>query len=339
MQQRLKLMDRIWYQQGHPLAYLLSPLSWVYNQWMKLRFYFYQIGLFKKTAINKPIIVVGNITIGGTGKTPLVIALIEWFKAMGWRPGVISRGYAGGSKMWPQTVETNSDAKLIGDEPLLIKQKTGVPIVVGPHRIADIKQLLAENDCDVVISDDGLQHLAMDRDVEIVVIDEERRFGNGMCLPAGPLRESVERLKTVDFVVMNGGKSELGYQMQLKPGEIYQLQNPQNFLNIPALNKNVHAVAGIGNPERFFVTLKTLGLSFEPHIFSDHFLFEKKDFQFGPNALIIMTEKDAVKCAGFADENFWCLPVQAEIDSAFFQALLRRLTFGQSNTQQSRENK
>lgn len=319
------MLTRIWYEPGHPLSYLLWPLSLIFRCIIRCRYFFYKKGWLKQTTFPVPIIIVGNITVGGTGKTPLVIALVEWLKDHGWKPGVISRGYGGRSKIWPQDISEESDPQLVGDEPALIKRKTKVPVVVGPKRVEDIKLLLARHSCDVVISDDGLQHLALGRTVEIAVVDGVYRFGNDFCLPAGPLREPINRLQKVDFVVNNGTKKAGEYLMELKPAPIYQLRNPVCFLDIHQIEKTVHAVAGIGQPQRFFSSLQELGIAFIPHSFPDHHVFQKKDLDFGPDSLIIMTEKDAVKCWDFADENYWCLPVAAMLESSFFQDLSRRL--------------
>ncbi len=319
------MLTRIWYEPGHLLSYLLWPLSLIFRCIIYCRYFFYKKGWLKQTIFPVPVIVVGNITVGGTGKTPLVIALVEWLKDNGWKPGVVSRGYGGRSIVWPQQVTEESDPHLVGDEPLLIKRKTQVPMVVGPKRVADVKQLLAHQSCDVVVSDDGLQHLALGRAVEIAIVDGAYRFGNGFCLPAGPLREPIRRLKKVDFVINNGAKCAGEYLMELKPAPIYQLRDPQCFLDLNQIKKTVHAVAGIGQPQRFFSTLQKLGIVFIPHPFPDHHVFRKKDLDFGPDSLIIMTEKDAVKCLDFADENYWCLPVAATLESTFFQALYSRL--------------
>ncbi len=246
----------------------------------------------------------------------------------GWQPGIVSRGYGGrANKNRGSEVIANSDPMLVGDEALLLVQSTGCPMFVGKNRVAAVTALLNQSNCNIVISDDGLQHLALGRDIEIAVIDGQRRFGNGFCLPAGPLREPISRLKTVDFRITNGEAEGSEWPMQLKQGEIYQVINPSRiFKPEMAQGKSIHAIAGIGHPQRFFNSLTALGLTIIPHAYADHYQFQAKDLDFGADAWVIMTEKDAVKCRSFADERHWCLPIISQLNPEFFSLLNRKLS-------------
>lgn len=282
------------------------------------------------TKLNIPIIIVGNITVGGTGKTPLVIWLVRFLQEHNYKPGIVSRGYGGKNKIFPQKVDSDSDTQQMGDEAVLLARRAGCPVIIAPKRVNAVRYLLNNTDCNIVISDDGLQHYALARDIEIAVIDGERRFGNRWCLPAGPLREPISRLETVDFIVTNGGEVGLGeYGMSLIPGDIYNISDPTLKANLNDFaGQAVHAIAGIGNPDRFFGTLRELGLSIFQHRFPDHYQFAHKDIDFKDEAKIIMTEKDAVKCETFADYRYWCLPVEAELDAVFGEKLLEKLHHG-----------
>lgn len=312
----------IWYKDAF-LGILLLPLAFVFYDIVRLRRFLYRKGVLNSYQLPVPVIVVGNITIGGTGKTPLVIWLVQQLEQAGFKPGIISRGYGGQSATGPQSVTENSDVNAVGDEAILLAKRARVPLVVGASRVDAAKKLLTEFDCNVVLSDDGLQHYKLQRDIEIAVVDGERRFGNGYCLPAGPLREPVERLSSVDFVVVNGEKnadSEVAMQLvgdmavNLKTGE---QKNLHAFRGVTC-----HALAGIGNPERFFKALEASGLSCITHSFPDHYLFAAKDIDFGDNTPTLMTEKDAVKCAQFAGYQHWFLPITAVPESPFGQQFL-----------------
>jgi len=311
---------------------VLIPFSWLFGIIVCLRQYLYRNGWLKSSRLQVPVIVVGNINIGGTGKTPLVIWLAEQMKLAGYKPGIISRGYGGNT---PQVTEVfpDSNALAVGDETVLIAARTNCPVFVSADRISAGQHLLkAYPECSIIISDDGLQHYRMQRDVEIVVYDSVKGFGNGALLPAGPLRESKARLKTVDAIVSNGavGRNNLSgirpIQMQLVAADFYNLANNQIKSDVQAFfGQKIIAVAGIGNPQRFFDQLSVLGLQFESRAYTDHYIFQAKDFE-GTNAdVILMTEKDAVKCRAFAKPNFWVLPVSAEVSDELMSIVLNKL--------------
>jgi tetraacyldisaccharide 4'-kinase len=321
----MSIAVNLWYRR-HWCSYLLWPLSGIYRMAVGMRRVMYRCKLRKTVYFPAPVIVVGNITVGGTGKTPLVIALANWLRQNGWRPGIVSRGYGGSATHTPQSVTPDSDPKRVGDEPVLISQKTGCPLVVCRKRVAAARALLENHDCNIIISDDGLQHFALGRAIEIAVVDGERRLGNSFCLPAGPLREPAHRLKTADFIVNNGANAAGEWRMDLLPGEIYQLMNPALRLSAQNRNSNrVHAVAGIGHPQRFFSALENAGFEIIVHPFPDHYYFKPNALHFRDTAPVIMTEKDAVKYRAFADKRHWCLPVTAKLPETFFTQLNNKL--------------
>ena len=336
----MRRLDHYWYNKNL-LVILLVPLSWLFCLVSMLRRKAYQAHLLKITRLPVPVIIVGNISVGGTGKTPLVVWLVHFLKQAGYRPAVISRGYGGRgdgkAQHWPQRVTPDSDAILVGDEAVLLARRCGCPMAVAPNRVAAAQVVLENNGCDILISDDGLQHYALARDIEIAVIDGVRRFGNGYCLPAGPLREPQSRLESVDFVVVNGESSNYDqFSMHLRSGALRHVGGDNKTCDISAFyGQVVHAVAGIGHPARFFRHLKGLGLEIIEHAFPDHYLFTAQDLQFGGNPsvnpIIIMTEKDAVKCRGFAGEDHWYLPVDAQLNSEFGERLLERLRMRKIN--------
>jgi tetraacyldisaccharide 4'-kinase len=306
----------------NPLSILLLPLSGLFCVLAKLRALFYKKGWFASYRAPVPVIVVGNINVGGTGKTPLIIELVKQLQARGHRPGVISRGYGGNANSWPQQVTATSTAQQVGDEPVLIFQRTSCPVVVGPNRREDIEQLLQLADCDVILSDDGLQHYALQRDLEIAVIDAQRQLGNGFCLPSGPLRETASRLLTVDLVLLNGGDSAQT-SFSLVAGECMPVGHTDLTSRELADFKNskVHAIAGIGHPQRFFTMLQKSGIKVDPHAFADHYDYQPDDLQFNDGLPVLMTEKDAVKCREFTLSQHWSVPVTAELSAAAQQQL------------------
>lgn len=315
---------------------LLMPFSWLFYVVTSFRKYLYQKGIFKSYALAVPVIVVGNINVGGTGKTPLVIYLVEQLRILGLNPGVISRGYGGHSNQ-VQAVSESDDPAVVGDEPLLIKRRLACPVYVSVNRVLAGQKLLEENlACDIIISDDGLQHYRLKRNFEVVVVDGNTGFGNGALLPAGPLREPLDRLKTVDAIVTNGMYMGAYYfsrwygnktfEMQLQAETFYNLQHPDQYCEAKDLSgKKLAAVAGIGNPQRFFQQLENLGLKCKQHSFPDHHAFVESDFAKMRKDVILMTEKDAVKCMKFEKDNLWVLPVSVILDEDFLVLLLNKL--------------
>lgn len=307
---------------------LLIPLSWLFRLLTAGRHLAYRVGLLASFRLPVPVIVVGNISIGGTGKTPLVNWLADNLRQQGFHPAIISRGY-GGSAGNIMSVHAGSDPALTGDEPVLLARRSQCPVWIGRDRVATASALLAAHpQCDVIISDDGLQHYRLQRDVEIAVIDGERGFGNGRLLPAGPLREAGARLQTVDAVVVNGDSyaCPTAFAMQLKADAFLNLLDPAQTASMADFaGKSIHAIAGIGNPARFFQQLRNLGLQFRQQAFPDHHAFKASDLQSLHADAILMTEKDAVKCAAFAQQNWWYLPVSAVVDQALVARILHKL--------------
>ncbi len=323
--------------------HMLRPLSSVYRTLAEKNRHRYLNGEKPSWRAPVPVIVVGNITVGGAGKTPLVIAITQFFKAQGLRPGIVSRGYGGQSETYPLVVTADSQPAQVGDEPLLIACRTDCPVVVDPNRVEAVKKLIADFECDLVISDDGLQHYALGRDIEICVIDGKRGLGNRCLLPEGPLRESHARLSELDFVVVNG-ESEQKFRldqnvMSLQPAELqlvsaykYQHNSACGDVNTTGSNsvknkkpgEKINAVAGIGHPERFFQSLEAMGYDVIKRPFPDHYQFTSVDFAFKEMYPIVMTEKDAIKCQQLKLSDAWILPVEARVDDAFWQQLLAK---------------
>jgi len=369
----MRLIEKVWFK-NHRAKYYLVPLLlpltlvfWLISTLRRLGFLF---GILKSYAISKPVIVVGNIGVGGNGKTPVVVHLVELAKKQGLKPGVISRGYGGTAENYPYLLDESSTTKQAGDEPVLIYQRCKVPVVVGRDRVANAKMLVAQG-CDIIISDDGLQHYRLQRDVDIIVIDSKRQFGNGFLLPAGPLREGTWRLKHADLLIYNGIKTseqnktnnkvsikesikesikasneDESLLMLLAATEVVHIQSAKKIsLNDFLKQKSaVNAIAGIGDPQRFFDTLQTLGFNLlEQKGFIDHKDFILDDFeQFNNELPLLMTEKDAVKCHGFAQDNWWYLPVNAQFSAIDEQKLAQcidrcRLNFI-STKQPNKEN-
>lgn len=323
----MKLADRLtrhWYAQESHLC-LARPLTWLYRGVTAARAWMYRHGWLASEALSVPVVVVGNISVGGTGKTPLVIALVDALVEHGWHPGVVSRGY-GGSQREPVLLPDTPEPARFGDEPCLIRRRTGVAVAVGHDRPAAAKLLLSEG-ADVVVADDGLQHYRLARDVEICVIDGVRGLGNGRMLPCGPLREPPSRLRTVDFCVRNGGNEKQGMvTMRLEGDRAVHLRDPSRWRLLQTFaDTRVHAVAGIGHPARFFDSLRAQGLHVIEHPFPDHHIFTRSDLDFGDDFPVLMTEKDAIKCAGLAHERCWNVPVRAELPEAFFSQVEQRL--------------
>lgn len=317
-----------WYQNS-PWLLLLKPLSVLFRWQAEKRRHAYLTGAKPSWRAPVPVVVVGNISVGGVGKTPLVAWLAQILREAGYKPGIVSRGYSSRAPYFPFEVTPQSNVLDSGDEPLLLAQCTQCPVVIDANRVAAVKYLLKHHDCNLIISDDGMQHYALQRDIEIAVIDGSRGLGNGLCLPAGPLREPPSRLEKVDFILVNGESCDIpqsSYAMTILPGQLKNLVSncvlPNNAL---ASQEAVHAVAGIGNPSRFFSTLKSLGYQVIAHEFPDHHRFKAKDLRFNDGLTVIMTEKDAVKCAAVAHDQCWSLSIQAELPPEFKNKLIARI--------------
>lgn len=306
------------------LAWLLWPVSLAFRLAVAIRRVLYQLRLMKSEHPGVPVIVVGNLSVGGSGKTPLVIWIAEHLKKKGWTPGIVSRGY-GAPIANPRAATIADDAAEVGDEPIVLSRRSGCPVWVGAERIAVCRALRAAHpDVDVLILDDGLQHYALRRDIEIAVVDS-RGFGNGFLLPAGPLREPRSRLRSVDAVVAHGGAVK-GYAMKLAGDTFHRMTDSADRRPASAFaGQRVHAVAGIGEPNRFFLHLGKLGIKVLPHPFPDHHAFKPEDLDFRDEVAVLMTEKDAVKLRRAARPNWWVLPVTAEVDAAFGDWLTGRL--------------
>jgi tetraacyldisaccharide 4'-kinase len=303
------------------LTAVLRPLSAIYKGAFALRKTAFSRGLFESYQAPVPVIIVGNLTVGGTGKTPLVVHLVEQLRLQGFTPGVISRGYSGVADSYPLLVNANTPVEHSGDEPALIVQRTGVPMVVGPNRRDSIEMLLKHSRIDLIISDDGLQHLALQRDLEICLVDDTITHENQNLLPAGPFREPLARLLSVDFIVRHGGNvgnAENQFSMTLEAAEPLPVKL-NNVSPFPA-SADFNAIAGIGNPQRFFDTCEQLGYSITSHGFADHHLFTAEEIYFA-GMPVLMTEKDAVKCHNIASDHHWYLPVNAKLSSGFAEAV------------------
>ncbi|MBS6032616.1 MAG: tetraacyldisaccharide 4'-kinase [Pantoea sp.] len=317
------MIERIWSGRS-PLWLLLWPLSLLYGAITTLIRFSYQRSWRKSWRAPLPVVVVGNLTAGGNGKTPVVIWLVEALQQRGLRAGVVSRGYGGKAEQYPLLVTGQTSTEQAGDEPVLIAQRTGAPVAVAPKRRLAIEALLKQGPLDVIITDDGLQHYALQRDREIVVVDGVRRFGNGWWLPAGPMRERASRLSQVDAIVVNGGQAQHGeIAMQLQPGLATHLLSGETR-PVDQLDP-VIAMAGIGHPPRFFTTLKQLGITPVAEVaFADHHAYSQDELArlTSDGQPLLMTEKDAVKCRQFAQPNWWYLPVDARLQGTAVTPLL-----------------
>lgn len=319
-------LEQHWYRIT-PLHLLLWPLSLLFALLAGIRRGFYRNGMLHSDRLPVPVIIVGNISVGGTGKTPFTLWLAQQLLSAGWHPAIISRGYnksrSGQEHQGaPRAVSPHDSADATGDEPLLMAQRRICPVWIGHDRAATGRALLqAHPECNVILSDDGLQHYRLQRDVEIAVVDGKRKFGNGLRLPAGPLREPVARLGQVDVVIVNGTETRLdiacatpAFSMQLEGSLLYNLRNPAEMRPAAAFSgQRLHAVAGIGHPQRFFSHLESMGLSVVPHAFPDHHDYQPEDIRFDDADATLMTEKDAVKCAAFASDKCWVLRVDARL--------------------------
>ncbi len=324
-------LNGIWYGR-RSLAAILAPVSWLFCAGVRLRRLAYETGVAKVRRVRMPVIVVGNITVGGTGKTPLVIWICSYLKSQGFRPGIVAHGYKGKAAKQPQQVRAESDTDSVGDEAIVLARRSACPVGVGQRRVEVVESLIQHTDCDVVVCDDGMQHLALGRDVEIAVVDGRRGFGNGRCLPAGPLREPPSSLKRVDLVVSYGRTRAGAYSMEYQALVPRRLLDDREDLVTGFVGERIHGVAGIADPARFFSQLRSLGLKVIEHPFPDHYRYRPADLDFGDELPVMMTEKDAVKCQRYARPNHWYLPVDAELPAQFglrLLTLIRERTHGQ----------
>ncbi|MCK8125439.1 tetraacyldisaccharide 4'-kinase [Pseudoalteromonas sp. S1610] len=310
-------IEQSWYKPFSLITLLLLPLSAIFGCVALVRKYCYEVGVFKPFVSNTPVIVVGNISVGGNGKTPFVLWLHDYLTAQGLSVGLISRGYGGQAAHYPLLVTANTTTLEAGDEPVLLFNRLRCPLVVGPNRQQNIEMLNHQFQLDVIISDDGMQHYKMARSIECCIVDSERKFGNGFLMPAGPLRETVSRLNSVDLVIENGSEHEFSYRLQ--PSIIKRVADNTE---ITTAIETAHAVSAIGNPQRFEASLKAQGIALlSTHHFRDHYAYTANDFaQFGEDC-VLMTEKDAVKCRDFAKPNWYYLPVDAQPTAAVINTL------------------
>ena len=328
----MSFLEQAWYKKSAWLI-LLWPFSVLFRLLSAIR----RKISSPSNSSDVPVVIIGNISVGGTGKTPLIIYLAEYLEGKGLKPGIISRGYGGAAEAYPLDVDANTPVSSSGDEPFLIAEKTFCPVVVDPDRNSALEFLLKNHDVDVVLSDDGMQHYKLRRDIEIAVVDGQRLFANGFCLPAGPLREPVSRLKEVGYIVINGEPSEAhselesAYVLSLKPRYLINLLSGEKkpFSAAPFnMGNRIQAVTALGNPQRFYDLLEKLPYGLDTHSFPDHHGFTLEDFEskgIDGHHPVVMTEKDAVKCRGFAQSNFWYLSVEVEVQEPFADKLWQQL--------------
>ena len=318
-----------WVRRG-ALAWLLWPASLAFGVVVTVRRFLYRTKILGSKHPGVPVIVVGNLVAGGTGKTPLVLRIAELLRENRWKPGIVSRGYGGTAAAKngaPREASIASDPAQVGDEPILLARRSGCPVWVAPRRSAACCALREQHpECDVIVTDDGLQHYALARDIEICVVDG-RGFGNGFLMPAGPLREPPSRLSSVEAVVTHENAQVKGFRMQLQGETLVRITDAHDVRPAKSFaGQKVHAVAAIGDPERFFLQLARFGIKPVPHPFPDHHLLRAEELDFHDDAPVVMTEKDAVKCKRFAQAHHWVFPVSASLDPAFERWLLERLS-------------
>lgn len=326
-------IHRVWYDDGR-FGWVLSPLSWLYRFAVFGRRLLFRCKVLRAYKVDVPVVVVGNISVGGTGKTPVVIWLAKQLSANGFRPGIVSRGYGGSHSDSAMRVDVDSAAAVVGDEPLLLARRTQCPVMVDRNRVRGARMLI-EDGVDVVLADDGLQHSRLRRDFEICVVDGKRGLGNGRLLPAGPLRESEARLARVDQVLVNGDLDQavIDAESALSEGLVFHLQavearrlDGSSSRPIDSFRgKKIHAIAGIGNPQRFFDLMRSFGAEVIEHAYPDHQTIAKEDLNFGDGSDVLMTEKDAVKIVGQVGENVWFVPVELMFETDVANDLMPKL--------------
>jgi tetraacyldisaccharide 4'-kinase len=319
-----QILNGIWYGRS-PLRFALWPVSAAYLALTRLRRTAYRRGWRPVVQPAVPVIVVGNVTVGGTGKTPFVIWLADQLQQRGRKVGIVTRGYRGKGTEWPRSVDADSDPREVGDEPVLLARRTRCPVVAGPDRVACVAALLAGSRVDVVLSDDGLQHYRLARAFEVAVVDGARGMGNGLCIPAGPLREPASRLQEVDAIVVNGGDwGHAGvFRADAVVTKVYHLKDGAVRALESFKQEPVHAVAGIGNPQRFFDLLRDAGLDVEGHPLADHADITLEDLTFEEPGPVLITEKDAVKCEHLKANGVWCVVVDFQFDADKTARLMR----------------
>ncbi|HFB65954.1 MAG TPA: tetraacyldisaccharide 4'-kinase [Aeromonadales bacterium] len=326
-----KIITQAWYQNKKWIL-IFYPLELFFSLAQKIRRFFYNTGLFKSYRADVPVIVVGNILVGGTGKTPLVMELVSVLKSAGYSPGIITRGYGGECKKYPLVVNKQSTAREVGDEAILLYRNTQAPVVVDSNRKRSANKA-TQLGCDVIVSDDGLQHLSLKRDIEIVVFDGQRKLGNEHLLPVGPLRENTNRLNSVDFIFINGKQNISllqqwkfkSFRLDIKPVTLVDISSKKERGIHSLKNKKIHALVAIGNPLRFIQTLKFLGADVLPHVFDDHYFFTINDIP-KDKLPVIVTEKDAVKIEVLPLTGIEYLKISAQLPEAFKIQLLKRLS-------------
>jgi tetraacyldisaccharide 4'-kinase len=311
--------DKSWW------CFSLWPLSIIFRSLVGIRRLMYKHKLKEVVSLPVPVVVVGNISVGGTGKTPTVIALAKELIQLGYCPGIISRGYKSKLKGQCLFVDLDSDVDLVGDEPLLLRRKSGCPVAVGADRVAAARLLLSKNDINVIVSDDGLQHYRLSRDVEVVLFHGQDFAKNNLLLPAGPYREPKSRLQQADFILSRHAAVENSYSVSCSLGDVRRLSDGQLFDFCWLQNKNIHAVCAIGSPQRFFKMLTEKGLTFTSHVFPDHYHFQPEDLCFHHNAVILMTEKDAVKCLSFSTLPMYSVALETVLENSFISNLVKSL--------------
>ena len=318
-------LNKLWYQYKLP-ALLLWPLSFLYCLLVRIRSWLYQQKLLKSEKLAVPVIVVGNLTVGGAGKTPLVLWLAAFLRESGYQPGIICSGYRGQGTEKPLNVNPESDPESAGDEAILLAKRSHCPVIACRDRVAAARDLIQKTSCNLVICDDGLQHYRLRRDIEILLIDADRGFGNGFCLPAGPLREPVKRLQSVDIVVSKGVSSLADWHMQYACHTVYALDDPQKSMALTEFRQQtIHAVAGIANPAGFFALLRAAGLNVLEEAFPDHHKFLPSELKFDDDLSVLMTEKDAVKCRLLDTANCWVVPLDIQMSDNFDKLVLSHL--------------
>ncbi|MDQ7049785.1 MAG: tetraacyldisaccharide 4'-kinase [Enterobacterales bacterium] len=316
-------IEKIWYS-GSPWLTLLKPLSLVFYLIVQSKRSLYLNGLFKTYRFEKPVLVVGNINVGGTGKTPFIAHLVNRLQQHGIKVGIVSRGYKSQQEQLPHQVTDEDTATLVGDEALMQFKQLNIPVVIDANRSRAVEYLLKNNSVDLVISDDGLQHYAMSRDIEVVLVDGERQFGNQMILPFGPLREPVSRLESVDFVIQNGAQPAqyANWKFDLEAVTFVHLNSGKEFPLTQFKNIPVQAVAAIGNPQRFYTLLAKYCKIKATKNMPDHHLFSAQDFDYSKDGIVIMTQKDAVKCNHFSKDNWYYLKIRLKLEQSLEEALL-----------------